>query len=293
MRNRSNAGFSLAAVIFFVTAASIALAAVPPAYQLQAKREREIELIFRGEEYMRAIQKYRAKFGIFPPTIDALLQTNGLRFLRRKYTDPVTDKEFRLITLNPDFTLNGSVLTSPANSPPSGLSGLSPAGTIQTGSQPVTGAAALPGVTQPGRTSVQSGPNAGQTFGGGGIVGVASNSEEEAIKVYNQRAKYNEWEFIALAQPGQNAAPVNPRDGSGGNQLPGTGTNPNSGPGGPSVNPGFPNNTIQTQPNSGPGGFFPGGAGSLGGIPAERGGSGQQMQQPFGFGAPPQPVRRQ
>jgi hypothetical protein len=31
---------------------------------------------------------------------------------------------------------------------------------------------------------------------GGGIAGVASKSEDEGIKVYNERTKYNEWEFI-------------------------------------------------------------------------------------------------
>ena len=35
----------------------------------------------------------------------------------------------------------------------------------------------------------------GQTIGGG-IAGVASNSEGEGVMVYNDRSKYKEWEFI-------------------------------------------------------------------------------------------------
>jgi hypothetical protein len=31
---------------------------------------------------------------------------------------------------------------------------------------------------------------------GGGIAGVASKAEIESIKVYNEREKYNEWEFV-------------------------------------------------------------------------------------------------
>jgi hypothetical protein len=31
---------------------------------------------------------------------------------------------------------------------------------------------------------------------GGGIAGVASTAESDAIMVYNDRSKYNEWEFI-------------------------------------------------------------------------------------------------
>jgi type II secretory pathway pseudopilin PulG len=61
IRRRRDAGFSLAVLIFFATAASILLTAAIPAYQMQARREREEELIFRGEEYMRAIQKFQRR----------------------------------------------------------------------------------------------------------------------------------------------------------------------------------------------------------------------------------------
>src|SRR5436309_2897891 len=110
MRRRKDAGFSLAALIFFATAISIVLSAAVPAYQMQAKREREEELIFRGEEYSRAIQKFQRKFGVYPPSVDALVETNGLRFVRRKYKDPITGKDFRLIYINPDGTVTGSTL---------------------------------------------------------------------------------------------------------------------------------------------------------------------------------------
>src|SRR4029077_12320036 len=105
-----DAGSSLAALIFIATAVSIILSAAYPAYQMQAKREQEAELIFRGEEYTRAIQKYQRKFGVYPGSIDQLVQTNGLRFLRRAYKDPITAKDFRLIRINPDGSLSGSKL---------------------------------------------------------------------------------------------------------------------------------------------------------------------------------------
>src|SRR5215469_5099619 len=107
---RQQAGFALATLIFFLTAATILIAVTVPAYQMQAKRIQEEELIFRGEEYIRAIQRFQRKFGAWPPSIDALVQTNGQRFLRKAYTDPITGKAFRLITINPDGTVNGSTL---------------------------------------------------------------------------------------------------------------------------------------------------------------------------------------
>src|SRR2546428_2368323 len=108
--HRPDAGFSLAALIFFATAASILMAAAVPAYRMQAKRETELELIFRGEEYSRAIQKYQRRFGVYALTVDQLVSTNGLRFLRRAYRDPITGKEFRLITIDPNGSVNGSKL---------------------------------------------------------------------------------------------------------------------------------------------------------------------------------------
>ncbi len=128
---RRDAGFSLAALIFFTTAASIFIAAAVPAYQMQAKREVEEELIFRGEEYVRGIQKYQRRLGIYPTSIDQLVETNGLRFIRRKYKDPVTGKDFRVITVNPDGSVNGSKLFTPNNSQP-----LLQDGTIPTFGQP-------------------------------------------------------------------------------------------------------------------------------------------------------------
>src|SRR5437016_2408233 len=104
-KHRPDAGFSLTALIFFATAASIAIAAIVPAYQMQAKRELEKELIFRGGEYTRALLKYHNKFGVWPTSIDQLLSTNNMRFIRRAYKDPMTGKDFRLLVLNP----NGSI----------------------------------------------------------------------------------------------------------------------------------------------------------------------------------------
>src|SRR5437016_14514339 len=108
-KRRRDAGFSLAALIFFATAASILAAAAVPAYQMQAQREREKELIFRGEEYTRAIQKYQRTLNLLPNNEDDLLASNnGTRFLRKAYADPVSGEPWRRIILNANGTLTGS-----------------------------------------------------------------------------------------------------------------------------------------------------------------------------------------
>src|SRR5262245_14617025 len=107
MKHRRDAGFSLAALIFIATAVSILLSAAYPAYQMQAKRQTEEELIFRGEEYARAIQKFYRKFGVYPPSVDALVQTNGLRFFRGVSKVPFPGKNFRVFSLSPIAPLFG------------------------------------------------------------------------------------------------------------------------------------------------------------------------------------------
>ena len=242
--HRRDAGFSLAALIFFATAVSILLSAAVPAYQMQARREREEELVFRGQEYQRAIQKYQRKFGIYPPSIEALVQTNGLRFVRRLYRDPITGKDFRLISINPDGSVSGSTLFSQrANNVPLFGAGIQvfgqqpappspppPAG--NRGEQPPAPAGNRGGQTPPQPPAVNRGGqppqpvnnNTGVPSVTSGIIGVASDSTESSIMVYNNRQKYNEWEFVAiLGQPGQPNAPAN-----GQTQAPPNGQTPGS-----------------------------------------------------------------
>jgi type II secretory pathway pseudopilin PulG len=202
---RREAGFSLAALIFFMTAASIVLAVAVPAYEMQAQREREEELIFRGEEYARAIQKYHRKFNQYPPSLDALVATNGIRFLRRQYKDPISDKPFRLISISPDgATVIGSTILQrqPTSTPASGgaQSFVQPG----LGGQSPAAGQAIPKAQQPSSQLPSGGLNQnprGQTATAG-VIGVGSDAEGDGVKVYNTRQKYNEWEFVAiLSQP--------------------------------------------------------------------------------------------
>jgi type II secretory pathway pseudopilin PulG len=63
----------------------------------QAKRDREEEMIHRGVQYTRAIRAYYRKFNRYPSKIEDLENTNQMRFLRKRYKDPITGKDFRLL----------------------------------------------------------------------------------------------------------------------------------------------------------------------------------------------------
>jgi len=97
MFSHSSDGYILLTLTLMVAVILIALAAVLPAITTQLRRDREIELIHRGAQYARAIKRYYKKAGNYPATIDQLVNTNNIRFLRKRYKDPVAGKDFRLL----------------------------------------------------------------------------------------------------------------------------------------------------------------------------------------------------
>ena len=67
-------------------------AAIVPTITFDIKRDREEEMIHRGVQYSRAIRAYYRKFGRYPTKIEDLENSNNLRFLRKRYKDPLNCK---------------------------------------------------------------------------------------------------------------------------------------------------------------------------------------------------------
>jgi hypothetical protein len=280
-----------------------------PRVAFEKQRDREQVLIEHVEQYKRAIQLYFRKLKNYPPSIEALENTNNVRFLRRRYPDPLTGKdEWRLIHVGPGGVFIDSLTQKPktgdkaaanlntfiteaaaiGSALPDNQRGVAgPPRRPSEGVQPQTGGDAggvpgqmpgdpaqqglvpgQPGVSQgqgslsaaptmpgfpgganfppglpggggqptgdpsqpadpysPGVLSNQQGINPADLIGNllrqprptpaptapggptgmtgaglgtitGGIAGVASKVERQSIKVYSERHKYNEWEFI-------------------------------------------------------------------------------------------------
>ena len=89
----SEQGYILLAAIFFLALLVIALAVAAPQVAKSIQRDREVETFHRGMQYRRAVQLYYRKFHAYPPNTDALVKTNLIRFLRKKYIDPTTGKD--------------------------------------------------------------------------------------------------------------------------------------------------------------------------------------------------------
>jgi len=100
------AGYALLLVFLMAALLAIALYRELPRVSFESQRAKEQLLIERGEQYKRAIQLFVRKFNRYPATIEELENTNNIRFLRKRYRDPMTGKEkWRLIHIN------GGVLT--------------------------------------------------------------------------------------------------------------------------------------------------------------------------------------
>ncbi len=86
-------GYILIAVMFMLAVFIIAMAVAVPVVRKSIQREQEYETFQRGKQYARAVKLYYKKFGRYPTNVDALVKTNDIRFLRKKYVDPTTGKE--------------------------------------------------------------------------------------------------------------------------------------------------------------------------------------------------------
>ena len=109
---KREAGYALLMVIFLLSLLVLASVAVAPNVLTSGKREKEKELIWRGNQYARGVRLYYQKRHRFPTSLDDLTEPKtGIRFMRQAYKDPMnrTDGSWRLIYVGPNGQLIGSL----------------------------------------------------------------------------------------------------------------------------------------------------------------------------------------
>jgi len=92
-KQKQQGGYVLLAILFALTVLIVGLAVAAPKAMTAGQRTKEDELIRRGEQYALAIRRFYKKFGRYPSSIDQLENTNNIRFLRRRYLNPLTGKD--------------------------------------------------------------------------------------------------------------------------------------------------------------------------------------------------------
>jgi type II secretory pathway pseudopilin PulG len=90
-------GYILLTLLLIISLMIIFAAVIVPTITFEIRRDKEEELIHRGVQYSRAIRAYYKKYGAYPTTLEQLESTNNLRFLRKRYKDPITGKDFKLL----------------------------------------------------------------------------------------------------------------------------------------------------------------------------------------------------
>jgi type II secretory pathway pseudopilin PulG len=250
----------LLAVLFLVALILIGLAVAAPKVAQDIQRDKETEFYHRGMHYARAIRLYYRRFGNYPTDLSQLENTNNIRFLRKRYVDPITGQPFRIIhqgeaksmllglfgqPLIPGASPVGTPIGSPIAGTQNGTTtGNSP---LASNADPLTTTPSGDGTTtgnppgQPGSstsTGFGSTTSTGSTTVIGRIVGVSSTSPKVSIRVYKKQTHYNQWEFVYNPatdgimggfQPGLNTSGATPVPGQGTNLLQSTGgvqTNP-------------------------------------------------------------------
>src|SRR5580692_233804 len=94
---RNEDGYIMLTLLLAMALMVIFAAVIVPSITFEIKHDREEEMIHRGVQYSRAIRAYYKKFGRYPTKIEDLESANNMRFLRKRYKDPITGQDFKLL----------------------------------------------------------------------------------------------------------------------------------------------------------------------------------------------------
>jgi len=228
-RRANEEGYMLAVLMFAVAMVMISLALAAPRLARSIQRDRELETVHRADQYVRAIQLYYRKFGRYPSSIDQLVNTNNVRFLRQKYVDPMTGKDnWKLIHLGQNKTQSTGFFGKPLSGVGTAGGGFSSTASLGSNTQSSfsssgfgasnnnlnntnssTGAPGASGIGLGGGTTDSSGSSVSTGGGissqsatsfsggvGGPIIGVSSVATGESLMLIHEKNHYNEWEFF-------------------------------------------------------------------------------------------------
>jgi type II secretory pathway pseudopilin PulG len=204
--------------IVMVALVLIALAVAAPVVAKDLRRDKEVESEHRAQQYVRAIRLYYRKFKTYPPSMEALEGTNNVRFLRKRYVDPLTGKDdWRIIHVGENKTTVKGFFGQPLGGlNTTGAGGLGSASGMQSnlGSSPAGGATTPNNCTVSGGSALTQGfagattgcPGSGAAgsstssdslgSGGGQIMGVGTAKTGDSILNPNEQTTYETWEFI-------------------------------------------------------------------------------------------------
>jgi len=199
-------GYMLVYAVFLLTLLLISMTVAAPRVAKEIQRDRELETMQRGKQYIRAIRLYQRKFNAYPPSVDALLNTSNIHYLRKKYIDPTSGKDsWKLIRFGQNkvpiaYGFFGKPLTAASISGTGGgtLTGATLASDLTSGTSTTptsTSSSTTGSSTSSSSSTFGSSASSTSSIGGGAIIGVSPNSSKTSLMLYKTKNHYNEWEF--------------------------------------------------------------------------------------------------
>jgi len=175
----SEQGYMLLTAIFMLVLLVVSLAIAAPSVIKSIQRDRDLETFRRGMQYRRAIQLYYRKFHAYPPNVDALVSTNNVRFLRKRYADPVTGKDdWKPVLFGQNKTPTAmGFFGQPLGGNATTIAGIGPGGGNSPGFGNATAGSSSFGSSSFGSSSFGSSfgsSSSGSSFGSGGNFGSSS-----------------------------------------------------------------------------------------------------------------------
>jgi hypothetical protein len=161
-----------------------------PVWQTQIQREKEEELIFRGNQYVEAVRLFQLKKpGTFPRSLDELLNE---KCIRRLYKDPMT----------PEGTWNIILLEAAPGA------GSRPPTAQRAARARERGRERAASAREQGRGEAFSAQkvlvapeNVLSSIRNAQILGVVSSSSQKSFRVYNREESYDKWLFFYGQDP--------------------------------------------------------------------------------------------
>jgi hypothetical protein len=186
-RNKQG-GYALLIVVCITALLLIATMSIGLRILTEGRRQKELDMIWRGKQYTRGIKLYYQKYGRFPTSMDDLTKpkVGNLRFMRQAYKDPMNkeDGSWRLIYVGPSGQLIGSL--KPPQNPlqlpvagaggQNGVAGIGGANTSSGGFGFGNQQGATGGISPPGNTPSANATGAGTNASGTGATGAGTGT---------------------------------------------------------------------------------------------------------------------
>ena len=191
-------------LMLVVTIIAIGLLVAVPVWETQLRREKEEELIFRGNQYVEAVRLFQLKNpGRFPATLEELKEE---RYIRQLFRDPMSPTgEWNVVLFMGGIGSGGmGGVRAPRGAPGRGP-GQDPGSSFGQGPGQVTGSPLSQtrgfGQTQSLQRVLVAPESALASIQNPLILGVVSSSTRDSVRVYNDQKSYDKWLFFYGQDP--------------------------------------------------------------------------------------------